>query len=106
MVPTTVARWQALSDVRHHEHAGEPSTFTLRYVFELPFRLSFSLRPAVPWISTPAKLPLSPPVSVGGGKALGDGGGVWTRMQAAYDTWNAGRQKGMSHIPTICGKAA
>jgi addiction module HigA family antidote len=33
--------------------------------------------------------PVSPAVAVRLGKLFGDGAGVWVRMQAAYDTWNA-----------------
>jgi plasmid maintenance system antidote protein VapI len=40
------------------------------------------------------------------GKLFGDGAGVWTRMQAAYDTWQAERTEDVSQIPTIKVKAA
>jgi antitoxin HigA-1 len=40
------------------------------------------------------------------GKLFGDGAGVWIRMQAAYDTWNAERQEDVSKIPTLRVKAA
>jgi len=50
--------------------------------------------------------PVSPAVAVRLGKLFGDGAGVWTRMQAAYDTWNAEREEDVSHIPTIRAKAA
>jgi plasmid maintenance system antidote protein VapI len=33
--------------------------------------------------------PLSPAVAVYLVKSFGDGAGVWVRMQAAYNTWNA-----------------
>jgi len=36
-----------------------------------------------------ARKPVSPAVAVRLGKLFGDGAGVWTRMQAAYDTWHA-----------------
>jgi addiction module HigA family antidote len=36
--------------------------------------------------------PVSPAVAVRLGKLFGDGAGVWVRMQAAYDTWNAERK--------------
>lgn len=36
--------------------------------------------------------PVSPEVAVRLGKAFGDGAGVWLRMQAAYDAWNAERE--------------
>jgi plasmid maintenance system antidote protein VapI len=32
---------------------------------------------------------VSPAVAVRMGKLFGDDAGVWVRMQAAYDTWNA-----------------
>ena len=35
------------------------------------------------------------------GKLFGDGAGVWVRMQAAYDTWNAEREEDVSKIPTL-----
>jgi antitoxin HigA-1 len=37
--------------------------------------------------------PVSPAVAVRLGKLFGDGAGVWVRMQAAYDTWNAERKE-------------
>ncbi len=45
--------------------------------------------------------PVSPAVAVRLGKLFGDGAGVWVRMQAAYDTWNAERKEDVSKIPTI-----
>ena len=50
--------------------------------------------------------PVSPAMAVRLGKLFGDGAGVWTRMQAAYDTWRAERDEDMSAIPTIRAKAA
>jgi len=50
--------------------------------------------------------PVSPTVAVRLGKLFGDGAGVWTRMQAAYDTWHAERHEDVSKIPTIRAKAA
>jgi antitoxin HigA-1 len=49
---------------------------------------------------------VSPAVAVRLGKLFGDGAGIWTRMQAAYDTWQAERTEDVSHIPTIKAKAA
>jgi addiction module HigA family antidote len=45
--------------------------------------------------------PVSPAVAVRLGKLFGDGAGVWARMQAAYDTWQAERSVDVSGIPTI-----
>lgn len=50
--------------------------------------------------------PVSPAVAVRLGKLFGDGAGVWTRMQGAYDTWNAEREEDVSKIPTIKVRAA
>jgi addiction module HigA family antidote len=50
--------------------------------------------------------PVSPTIAVRVGKLFGDGAGVWTRMQAAYDTWHAERDEDVSTIPTIRTKAA
>ena len=36
--------------------------------------------------------PVSPAIAVRRGKLFGDGTGAWTRMQAAYNTWQAERQ--------------
>ena len=50
--------------------------------------------------------PVSPAVAVRLGKLFGDGAGIWTRMQAAYDTWHAERKEDVSKIPTIGARAA
>ena len=50
--------------------------------------------------------PVSPTVAVRLGKLFGDGAGIWTRMQAAYDTWQAEQTEDVSKIPTIKAKAA
>ena len=50
--------------------------------------------------------PVSPAVAVRLGKLFGDGAGIWTRMQAAYDTWHAERNEDVSKIPTIGARAA
>jgi addiction module HigA family antidote len=50
--------------------------------------------------------PVSPAVAVRLGKLFGDGASIWTRMQAAYDTWQAERTEDVRHIPTIKAKAA
>lgn len=50
--------------------------------------------------------PVSPSIAVRLGKLFGDGAGAWTRMQAAYDTWQAEQEEDLSGIPTIRAKAA
>jgi antitoxin HigA-1 len=50
--------------------------------------------------------PVSPAVAVRLGKLFGDGAGVWVRMQAAYDTWQAERNEDVSKIPTLRPRAA
>jgi hypothetical protein len=50
--------------------------------------------------------PVSPSVAVRLGKLFGDGAGVWVRMQAAYDTWQAERKEDVSKIPTLSPRAA
>jgi len=50
--------------------------------------------------------PVSPTVAVRLGKLFGDGAGVWVRMQAAYDTWQAEQKEDVSKIPTLRAKAA
>jgi len=52
------------------------------------------------------KKPVSAAIAVRLGKLFGDGAGVWTRMQAAHDTWHAERTEDVRHIPTIKAKAA
>jgi addiction module HigA family antidote len=50
--------------------------------------------------------PVSAAIAVRLGKLFGDGAGIWTRMQSAYDTWHAEQTEDVSHIPTIKAKAA
>lgn len=45
--------------------------------------------------------PVSPNVAVRLGKLFGDGAGIWTRMQAAYDTWHAEHEVDVRDIPTL-----
>ena len=52
------------------------------------------------------KKPVSAAIAVRLGKLFGDGAGIWTRMQAAHDTWHAERTEDVRHIPTIKAKAA
>ncbi len=47
------------------------------------------------------KKPVSPTVAAKLGKLLGNGPGIWLRMQAAYDAWHAEREVDVSGIPTI-----
>lgn len=44
---------------------------------------------------------ISPAVAIRLGKLFGNGPDLWTRMQAAYDTWHAEREIDVSKIPTI-----
>ena len=50
--------------------------------------------------------PVSATIAVRLGKLFGDGAGIWTRMQAAYDTWQAEQTEDVSNIPTIKAKVA
>jgi antitoxin HigA-1 len=45
--------------------------------------------------------PVSANVAVRLGKLLGNGAGVWIRMQAAYDVWHAEREVDTSGIRTL-----
>ncbi len=47
------------------------------------------------------KKPVSPAVAVRLGKLFGNGPDLWSRMQAAHDTWHAQRVVDTSAIPTI-----
>ena len=47
------------------------------------------------------KAPVSPSVAVKLGKLFGNGAGLWIRMQAAYDVWQAARVIDVSGIPTL-----
>ena len=47
------------------------------------------------------KAPVSPAVAVKLGKLFGNGPGLWARMQAAYDIWQAEQQTDLSKIPTL-----
>lgn len=49
---------------------------------------------------------VSPSVAARLGKLFGDGAGVWIRMQAAHDTWQAERTEDVSAIPTLRAKVA
>jgi addiction module HigA family antidote len=45
--------------------------------------------------------PISPEVAVRLGKLLGNGAGLWVRMQGAYDTWQAEHTVDVSKIKTL-----
>ena len=47
------------------------------------------------------KRAVSPIVAAKIGKLLGNGPGIWLRMQASYDAWHAERDVDVSHIPTL-----
>ncbi|MCF3932104.1 HigA family addiction module antitoxin [Acuticoccus sp. M5D2P5] len=47
------------------------------------------------------KKPVTANVAVRLGKLFGNGGGVWLRMQAAYDQWHAEREVDIAAIPTL-----
>lgn len=47
------------------------------------------------------KRPVSPAVAVKLGRLFGNGAGLWARMQAAYDIWEAEQSTDVSNIPTI-----
>lgn len=47
------------------------------------------------------KKPMTPKVAAKVGKFVGNGPGIWLRMQAAHDAWHAEREVDVSNIPTI-----
>ncbi|HWA20188.1 MAG TPA: HigA family addiction module antitoxin [Devosia sp.] len=47
------------------------------------------------------KKPVSPDMAVRLGKLLGNGPGLWIRMQAEHDVWAAERNVDVSAIPTL-----
>jgi addiction module HigA family antidote len=51
------------------------------------------------------KKPISPVIAAKIGKLLGNGPGLWLRMQASYDAWHAAREVDVSEIKTIRVKA-
>jgi hypothetical protein len=60
------------------------------------------------FLPAPSRHPARAQAGVAGrlGKLFGGGDGTWTRMQAAYDTWQAEQREDVSGIPTIRAKAA
>jgi addiction module HigA family antidote len=51
------------------------------------------------------KRPISPTIAVKLGKLFGNGAGIWVRMQAAYDLWQAEQTVDVSAIPTLASAA-
>lgn len=47
------------------------------------------------------KKPITPYVAAKIGKLVGNGPGIWLRMQASYDAWHAERDVDVSGIPTL-----
>ena len=47
------------------------------------------------------KKPVSPNVAARLGKLLGNGPGIWLRMQASFDAWHAEREVDVSKIPKL-----
>ncbi|MGB8364913.1 MAG: HigA family addiction module antitoxin [Rhizomicrobium sp.] len=47
------------------------------------------------------KKPVSPTIAAKIGKLVGNGPGIWLRMQAAYDAWHAEREVDVSGIETL-----
>jgi addiction module HigA family antidote len=47
------------------------------------------------------RAPVSPAVAVRLGKLLGNGAGLWARMQSAYDIWEVEQKIDLSGIPTL-----
>ena len=45
--------------------------------------------------------PISPVVAARIGRLIGNGGGVWLRMQAAFDLWGAERDKSVTAIKPL-----
>lgn len=49
--------------------------------------------------------PVSPETAVKLGKLFGNGPGIWSRLQAAHDLWEAERTVDVSDIETVDGPA-
>ena len=47
------------------------------------------------------KAPVTPMIAVRLGKLFGNGGGLWARMQSAYDLWRVEQESDLSSIPTL-----
>jgi len=45
--------------------------------------------------------PVSASTAVRIGKLLGNGPGIWLRMQVAHDAWHAVRETDLSEVPTL-----
>jgi len=50
--------------------------------------------------------PVTPNVAVRVGKLIGNGPGIWLRLQTAHDAWHAARAVDLDRIPTLKAKAA
>jgi addiction module HigA family antidote len=50
---------------------------------------------------TSGRKPISPTIAAKLGKLLGNGPGIWLRMQAEHDVWHAERDVDVSQIPTL-----
>jgi addiction module HigA family antidote len=53
-----------------------------------------------------ARKPITANVAVRIGKLIGNGPGIWQRMQANHDAWHAARAVDLDRIPTLKAKAA
>ena len=45
--------------------------------------------------------PVSPEMAARLGKLLGNGPGLWLRLQAAHDAWHAEREVDVSEVPSL-----
>lgn len=52
------------------------------------------------------KKPITANVAVRVGKLIGNGPGIWLRMQVTHDAWHAARAVDVDSIPTLTAKAA
>lgn len=48
-----------------------------------------------------ARKPVSPEMAARLGKLFGNGPGLWLRLQAAHDAWNAEREIDVSAVPSL-----
>lgn len=52
------------------------------------------------------KRPLTPDMAIRIGRLLGNGPGVWLRMQTALDVWQLEQRGGYEHIEPLNGESA